>query len=235
MYLKGDHVSCNGGEMVVPQPADGLLAGFDAGVGEAVLRVILLPILGHGIPVPDHTHADKENIALLELDALVFGNGIEIIGGGDVLAECIVLDVLLLRPASVVEEDATTSDALLRPLGETDPCADRVENILAREIFEELPGDGGRPVTEAVPLRTLLRVEGVHVIECWVAFQGDDIVLECGATESGGIELAEVPIEAGRLAVSDFLHRTQAKGVERLTTMLGEAVIPHTCWRVSAS
>lgn len=109
--LEGDRVARDGGEVVVPQPGDALLAALEAD------EVVALGRAGHAllavrvvVPV-DPAGADDEDVARLELDILFFCDGFDV---GDLDAGALsgrVRDVVLLGPGVVVDQDATANES----------------------------------------------------------------------------------------------------------------------------
>lgn len=183
---------------------------------QPMLRIPLLLLPTKAIPIPDRSDPHQQDISALKFDALVASDRVEVVDGDDVLGEGVVFDALLLRPRRVVEEDAASGDALVSPVRQPQPRIARMQYIIPRQVLEELARNRRRPVSEPVPLRTLLWVEGVYVVEGGDASEGDDVVLEGRAAEADGVELAQIPVQTCGLAGGDFFHCAQSRIEEKV-------------------
>jgi hypothetical protein len=113
-HFVGDRVCRNGGEGVVPVPADGLLGRLDA-AGGADGAVWEGGGLGEGevLVGGEPAGADEEDVSWLEGGVVLVGGDGEELGEGDAGAgEGVDGDVVGLGPGEPVEEDAPAGDGL---------------------------------------------------------------------------------------------------------------------------
>ena len=163
-HLESDPVACHGRESAVPQKAQDVFRGLDAGVGRhrgsgesGLVR--------HGhvvVPFPSHPAPDEEDVSFLKGDVAFlcdFENGREF---DLVPVKGAVLDALLFGVGDVVDQDAAACHAGLGPVLDPDSVAlpvldlgcggPAVEDAVGRGLVA-FGGDGLRTVTEAIPLR----------------------------------------------------------------------------------
>lgn len=206
-----------------------ILAIFPASMPSRSLipRIITLTVVRLLPPTANEQHITDLDVTALcgrsNIDTLVFAALVQLFPGNGIVVERIIIDAFLLRVASVVEQDAATSDAVLCPVvdgalvvcgGAGYICAFGLEMSSATEMLYERENSGfGKPyavvkastgnmrkVSEAIPLGSGLRVHGVQVIICNPFVESFDLVLEYFATECWLTWHVEGKTEADMLA-----------------------------------
>lgn len=229
---------------MVPRPSRHLLVALDPDTLVAGQALGLL--LGRNASqVVGESRPDEQDVAVLELGALVLCDGLEVLDGDCVGLEGGVLDALGARVLLVVEEDAAADHAApFVPVVQRRQGALRVEGAegLDETVHAGLGAVVVRPrglvgvMDQAVPLRGALRVELDFVVEAVDrhvgVFERERFVHEAFTIEPGRRNGPNGPVQGHRDAVAGFLvgllHYVGSQEVDAAQMVLFAVLVEQT-------
>lgn len=190
--LEANRVRRHRCKMLVPDESQHAFTLLDA----RMLRHRLLAIRRalrrtHPSPGPRQTNPEEEDISPLERDTAVASDLMDLIERDHLPRQCIDANPLPLRVGDVVDKHAAARYTFLRPEADADPRRVGILDFVRRRAAVEhaargvVGGRRGRVmVPESIPLRRLLRVEVVLVVESYALGNPFDTVFEGSAAES---------------------------------------------------